>query len=48
MHYRELGKSGIKVSEVGLGGNRLGQPYASDEFWTRSCYTCGGIGCHSV
>ena len=25
MHYRELGKSGVKVSEVGLGGNRLGQ-----------------------
>ena len=33
MHYRELGKSGVKVSEVGLGGNRLGQEYASDKFW---------------
>ena len=34
MHYRELGKSGVKVSEVGLGGNRLGQAYATDDFWT--------------
>lgn len=33
MHYRELGKSGIMVSEIGLGGNRLGQDYASDDFW---------------
>ncbi|MDF1514177.1 MAG: aldo/keto reductase [Anaerolineae bacterium] len=33
MHYRELGKSGVKVSEVGLGGNRLGQSYASTDFW---------------
>ena len=33
MQYRELGRSGVVVSEVGLGGNRLGQEYASDEFW---------------
>jgi aryl-alcohol dehydrogenase-like predicted oxidoreductase len=33
MHYRPLGKTGITVSEVGLGGNRLGQAYASDEHW---------------
>jgi aryl-alcohol dehydrogenase-like predicted oxidoreductase len=35
MHYRELGKSGIEVSEVGMGCNRLGQDYASDEHWIR-------------
>jgi aryl-alcohol dehydrogenase-like predicted oxidoreductase len=33
MHYRQLGKTGILVSEVGLGGNRLGQVYAADEHW---------------
>lgn len=33
MHYRELGKTGLTVSEVGFGGNRLGQDYASDEHW---------------
>lgn len=35
MHYRELGHRGLVVSEVGLGGNRLGQSYASDDFWVR-------------
>lgn len=33
MHYRELGKTGLKVSEVGMGCNRLGQDYAADEHW---------------
>lgn len=33
MHYRPLGETGLIVSEVGLGGNRLGQDYASDEHW---------------
>ncbi|MGC9350099.1 MAG: aldo/keto reductase, partial [Anaerolineae bacterium] len=33
MHYRELGNTGAKVSEVGLGCNRLGQEYASDKHW---------------
>jgi aryl-alcohol dehydrogenase-like predicted oxidoreductase len=33
MQYRELGKTGILVSEVGMGGNRLGQDYATDEHW---------------
>ncbi len=44
MHYRELGKSGIKVSEVGLGGNRLGQPYASDDFWRDLIHHAVGLG----
>lgn len=33
MHYRELGKTGAQVSEVGLGCNRLGQSYATDDHW---------------
>jgi aryl-alcohol dehydrogenase-like predicted oxidoreductase len=33
MHYRDLGKTGITVSEVGMGCNRLGQEYAPDEHW---------------
>jgi aryl-alcohol dehydrogenase-like predicted oxidoreductase len=33
MHYRDLGSTGIKVSEVGLGCNRLGQDYADDAHW---------------
>lgn len=33
MHYRPLGKTGVQVSEVGLGCNRLGQEYAPDEHW---------------
>jgi aryl-alcohol dehydrogenase-like predicted oxidoreductase len=32
VHYREL-VTGVSVSEVGLGCNRLGQVYASDEHW---------------
>jgi aryl-alcohol dehydrogenase-like predicted oxidoreductase len=33
MHYRELGHTGVKVSEVGFGGNRLGESYAPDQHW---------------
>lgn len=33
MHTRELGNTGVKVSEVGFGGNRLGESYAPDEHW---------------
>jgi aryl-alcohol dehydrogenase-like predicted oxidoreductase len=33
MHYRGFGHTGITISEIGLGGNRLGQAYASDEHW---------------
>jgi len=33
MHYRSLGNTGATVSEVGMGCNRLGQDYASDEHW---------------
>ncbi|TFG70162.1 MAG: aldo/keto reductase [Anaerolineales bacterium] len=44
MHYRELGKSGVMVSEVGLGGNRLGQEYASDDFWRDLIYHAVELG----
>lgn len=33
MYYRELGRTGVMVSEVGLGGNRLGEPYAEESHW---------------
>jgi aryl-alcohol dehydrogenase-like predicted oxidoreductase len=33
MHYRNLGKTGLKVSEVGMGCNRLGDPMHEDGFW---------------
>ena len=33
MHYRKLGNSGLNVSEVGLGCNRLGDPSQPDAYW---------------
>ncbi|MCH2663258.1 aldo/keto reductase, partial [bacterium] len=33
MHYRDLGRTGLRISEVGLGCNRLGEPIASDQEW---------------
>jgi aryl-alcohol dehydrogenase-like predicted oxidoreductase len=33
MHYRNLGKTGLKVSEVGMGCNRLGDPMHEDGYW---------------
>ena len=44
MHYRELGKSRIKVSEVGLGGNRLGQEYESNDFWVNLINQAADLG----
>jgi aryl-alcohol dehydrogenase-like predicted oxidoreductase len=35
MYYRELGATGIRVSEVGMGCNRLGEGGQPDEHWVR-------------
>ena len=35
MYYRELGATGIRVSEVGMGCNRLGEEGQPDEHWVR-------------
>jgi aryl-alcohol dehydrogenase-like predicted oxidoreductase len=44
MYYRELGRTGVKVSEVGMGGNRLGQDYATDEHWVRLVQRAADLG----
>jgi len=44
VHYRELGNTGAKVSEVGMGCNRLGQPYESDDFWTKLVLRAADLG----
>ena len=33
MHYRQLGKTGLKVSEISMGCNRLGEPKMPDKHW---------------
>ena len=33
MHYRPLGKTGLSVSEIGMGCNRLGEPQMPDSHW---------------
>lgn len=33
MHFRNLGKTGLSVSEIGLGSNRLGQTTESETNW---------------
>ena len=33
MHYRELGSTGLKVSEIGMGCNRLGEAQMPDSHW---------------
>jgi aryl-alcohol dehydrogenase-like predicted oxidoreductase len=35
MFYRELGKTGLMVSEIGFGGNRLGETSQPDDHWVR-------------
>jgi aryl-alcohol dehydrogenase-like predicted oxidoreductase len=44
VHYRELGSTGAKVSEVGMGCNRLGQSYESDDFWTKLVLRAADLG----
>lgn len=35
MHYRNLGQTGLAVSEVGMGCNRLGEDSQPDQHWIR-------------
>lgn len=44
MRYRELGKTGVLVSEVGLGGNRLGQDSQPDEYWIQLVRRAADLG----
>jgi aryl-alcohol dehydrogenase-like predicted oxidoreductase len=44
MIYRDLGKTGVQVSEVGMGCNRLGQDYAPDEHWVRLVQRAAALG----
>ena len=33
MHYRELGSTGVRVGEIGMGCNRLGEGGESNKYW---------------
>jgi aryl-alcohol dehydrogenase-like predicted oxidoreductase len=44
MHYRELGETGLIVSEVGLGCNRLGQENQTDEHWINLIHRAVDLG----
>jgi aryl-alcohol dehydrogenase-like predicted oxidoreductase len=35
MHYRELGRTGVSISEIGMGCNRLGEEDQTDAHWVR-------------
>jgi aryl-alcohol dehydrogenase-like predicted oxidoreductase len=44
VHYRELGKTGVTVSEVGLGCNRLGEQNQLDDHWLRLVQRAADLG----
>ena len=44
MYYRELGKTGIVVSEIGMGCNRLGQDDQADKYWVRLVQRAADLG----
>lgn len=44
MHYRPLGKTGVLVSEIGMGCNRLGQEYAPDRHWVQLVKRAADLG----
>jgi aryl-alcohol dehydrogenase-like predicted oxidoreductase len=35
VNFRNLGNTGLSVSEIGLGSNRLGETSETDEHWDR-------------
>lgn len=44
MHYRKLGNSGIEVSEVGMGCNRLGGTEQPNEHWVQLIQQAADLG----
>jgi aryl-alcohol dehydrogenase-like predicted oxidoreductase len=44
MHYRKLGNTGVSVSEVGMGCNRLGEPQEPDGHWVSLVEHAVGLG----
>jgi aryl-alcohol dehydrogenase-like predicted oxidoreductase len=44
MHFRELGDTGLSVSEVGMGCNRLGEEDYPDEHWVRLVQRAADLG----
>ena len=44
MYYRTLGRTGIKVSEISTGCNRLGQEIMPDEHWVALVHKAVALG----
>lgn len=44
MHYRPLGKTGVQVSEIGMGCNRLGETAMPDSHWVSLVQAAAGRG----
>ena len=44
MYYRDLGKTGVRVSEVGMGCNRLGEAGQPDEHWIHLARRAADLG----
>ena len=48
MQYRQLGKSGVRVSVIGLGGNRFGYPRMPQEEVTRVVAAAADLGINFI
>jgi len=44
MYHRDLGKTGFRVSEIGMGCNRLGEDYAPVDHWVRLVQRAADLG----